>query len=244
MCGRYASFREDQQLADEFAIADLADDVRLLPASWNVAPTDRVRLVVERPERLPGGSHGAVVRQLRTARWGLVPSWATDPSVGSRMINARVETLATKPAFARPLARRRAIVPADGYYEWQAPAPGSAARTKQPYYLHPEGGASLALAGLYEFWKDPARADDDPERWLVSTTILTTAATGDLAQIHDRRPVMLRPDAWDAWLDPAVGAEQALALAQRDPPPIVATAVSSLVGSVANNGPTLVVPLA
>jgi len=89
MCGRYASFREDQQLADEFAVARIADDVRLLPASWNVAPTHAVRIVVERPERLADGTHGALTRQLRTARWGLVPPWATNPSIGARMINAR-----------------------------------------------------------------------------------------------------------------------------------------------------------
>jgi putative SOS response-associated peptidase YedK len=111
-------------IADEFAIAAIADDVRLLPPSWNVAPTDAVRIVVERPERLEDGSHGALERQLRSARWGLVPAWAKDPSVGNRLINARLESLPDKPAFRRPLATRRALLPADGYYEWQAPAPG------------------------------------------------------------------------------------------------------------------------
>src|SRR5665647_745560 len=136
MCGRYASFREDQQIADEFAIASVADDVRLLPPSWNLAPTDPIRIVVDRLERLEDGARGALVRQLRTARWGLVPSWAKDPSVGNRLINARVESLLDKPAFKRPFALRRALLPADGYFEWQAPDPGSPTRTKQPYYLH------------------------------------------------------------------------------------------------------------
>ena len=142
MCGRYASFREDQSIADEFAVAVVADDVRLLPPSWNVAPTDGVRMVVERADR----ATGEITRQLRVARWGLVPSWAKDPSVGSRMINARVETVADKPAFARPFASRRALLPADGYYEWQAaaePPPGAPRRRrppKQPFWIHPADG--------------------------------------------------------------------------------------------------------
>jgi putative SOS response-associated peptidase YedK len=243
MCGRYASFREDQQIADEFAIASVADDVRLLPPSWNLAPTDPVRIVVERPERLEDGSHGELTRQLRIARWGLVPSWAKDPSIGNRLINARVESLLDKPAFKRPFALRRALLPADGYYEWQAAAPGALTRAKQPFYLHPADGGPLALAGLYEFWKDPTAADDDPARWIVSATIITTAATGELALLHDRRPLMLRPEAWDAWLDPAVDAAGAMEIVLGPAPDIVATPISTAVNSVANDGPELVRPV-
>jgi len=243
MCGRYASFREDQQIADEFAIASVADDVRLLAPSWNLAPTDPVRIVVDRPERLEDGSRGAITRQLRTARWGLVPSWSKDPSIGNRLINARVESLLGKPAFKRPFALRRALLPADGYYEWQAPEPGAPTRTKQPYYLHPADGGPLALAGLYEFWKDPTKADDDPARWLVSATIITTAATGELARIHDRRPLMLRREAWDAWLDPEVDAAGAMELASSPAPEVVATPISTAVNAVANEGPELIRPV-
>jgi len=238
MCGRYASFREDQALADEFAIATVADDVRLLPPSWNVAPTDGVRMVVERADK----ETGEITRQLRVARWGLVPSWAKDPSVGNRMINARVETLTEKPAFKRPFGTRRALLPADGYFEWQKPAEGAATQRKQPFYLHPGDGSTVALAGLYEFWKDPSKADADPERWLVSTTIITRPARPDLAHIHDRQPLMLRRADWDAWLDPAVGLDGARDLLGSTPPEIVATPVSTQVNAVANNGPQLVEP--
>jgi putative SOS response-associated peptidase YedK len=239
MCGRYASFREDQALADEFAIATVADDVRLLGPSWNVAPTDGVRMVVERADK----ETGEITRQLRVARWGLVPSWAKDISVGSRMINARVESIEEKSAFARPFAVRRALLPADGYYEWKKAAPGGpgpAGKRKQPFYLHPADGDLVALAGLYEFWKDPTKADDDPARWVVSATVITRPATDELAHIHDRQPLMLRSDAWSAWLDPAVGAAGARELLQAPGPDIVATPVSTAVNTVANNGPSLV----
>lgn len=244
MCGRYASFRDAQDLADEFAIADLADDARLLPPSWNVAPTDPVRIVVERAAK----DTGEVRRSLRVARWGLVPSWAKDPGVGARMINARAESLLDKPAFAKPFAARRCLVPADGYYEWRKietpPAPGSTARrptvTKQPFFIHPDGPAVAAFAGLYEFWRDPAKADDDPTRWLVSTTIVTTDAAPALASIHDRMPLTLAPDRWDAWLDPAVGKDEAAGLLVAPEVRMKAQEVAPLVNSVANDGPELV----
>lgn len=245
MCGRYASFREDQAIADEFAVATVADDVRLLPPSWNVAPTDGVRLVVERADR----QTGEIVRQLRVARWGLVPSWAKDPSVGSRMINARAETVADKPAFARALAARRALLPADGYYEWQAAAapPEDGVRPrrapKQPFWIHPDDDAVAALAGVYEFWRDPARDDDDPARWLVSVAVVTRPATPAMAVVHDRQPVILPPDLWSSWLDPAVGATEARDLLRVAPPHLTAVPVPTLVNAVARNGPELIEPV-
>jgi len=243
MCGRYASFRANQDLEDTFALATVADDARLLPPSWNVAPTDPVRMVVERPERLEDGSAGALERSLRLARWGLVPSWAKDPSIGSRMINARAETVASKPAFARAMAVRRALLPADGYYEWQPPPEGSATKTKQPFYIHTADGSPLAMAGLYEFWKDPAKDDDDPDRWLVTATVITTTAVDELGRIHDRQPIMLLPDAWDAWLDPAVGADDAARLLGLPAPRLEATPVSTAVNAVRNDGPELIRPV-
>ncbi|MHA7134022.1 SOS response-associated peptidase [Oerskovia turbata] len=244
MCGRYASFRDAQDLADEFAIADLADDARLLPPSWNVAPTDPVRIVVERAAK----DTGEVRRSLRVARWGLVPSWAKDPSGGARMINARSESLLDKPAFAKPFAARRCLVPADGYFEWRRietpPVEGSTARkprvAKQPFFIRPDDRAVAAFAGLYEFWRDPAKADDDPARWLVSTTIITTAAAPALASIHDRMPLTLAPDRWDAWLDPSVGKDEAAGLLVAPEVRMEAQEVAPLVNSVANNGPELV----
>lgn len=238
MCGRFASFREAQDLADAFAAPDVADDARLLPPSWNVAPTDPVRIVVERERDTP-------VRSLRVARWGLVPGWAKDPAVGSRMINARVESLDTKPAFRRALLARRCIVPAEGYYEWQR-VERDGRPAKQPFWIHSPDGAPLALAGLYEFWRDPDRADDDPLRWLVTTTIVTGGADDDpaLGPIHDRRPVVLAPGRWDEWLDPGGNsAEAALALLGDPGPPLVPTPVSTAVNSVRNDGPHLIEPV-
>ncbi|WP_159792145.1 SOS response-associated peptidase [Puerhibacterium puerhi] len=252
MCGRFASFRSAQDLADDLAVADVAHDAGLLAPSWNVAPTDAVRIVVERPARLPGGGHGAITRSLQLARWGLVPSWAKDPGVGARMINARSETLLDKPAFARPLGARRCLVPAEGYYEWRRlPAPDGPAGgdrggrgatvPKQPYWIHPAQGG-LAFAGLYEFWRDPARAADDPARWLVSTTIITTAAAHGLAHVHDRMPVALPPAAWDAWLDPAVGAQEAAILVAEPVRELALTPVTTRVNAVRNDGPRLLEP--
>ncbi|MCA5892337.1 SOS response-associated peptidase [Isoptericola sp. NEAU-Y5] len=251
MCGRYASFRDAQDIADDLAVADIADDARLLPPSWNVAPTDPVRIVVERPQRIDGRNTGEITRSLRLARWGLVPSWAKDPGIGARMINARSETLLDKSAFAKPLGVRRCLLPADGYYEWRkltlpdgAPArAGSTSKVpKQPYWIHPAEGGVAALAGLYEFWRDRSKADDDPDRWLVSATVITTAASKDLERIHDRMPVILPADAWDAWLDPAVGAEEAMSIVGGPQVGMATRPVGDAVGSVQNNRPSLIEP--
>lgn len=247
MCGRYASFRDAEDIADELAVARIADDARLLPASWNVAPTDPVRIVVERPERLEGRSTGEITRQLQVARWGLVPSWAKDPGVGARMINARSESLLDKPAFAKPFAVRRCLLPADGYFEWRKlavpdGAPAGAKVPKQAYWIRPADGDVAALAGLYEFWRDPSKADDDPDRWLVSATVVTRPAATELERIHDRMPAILPRSAWDAWLDPAVGADEALQIVQGAGVALSTVPVSNRVGSVRNNDPGLVEP--
>ncbi|GAA1711997.1 SOS response-associated peptidase [Isoptericola hypogeus] len=247
MCGRYASFRDAQDLADDLAVADIADDARLLPPSWNVAPTDPVRIVVERPRRIDGKNTGEITRSLRVARWGLVPSWAKDPGVGARMINARSESLLEKSAFAKPLGVRRCLLPADGYFEWRKlelppGAPAKAKVPKQPYWIHPDDGDVAALAGLYEFWRDRSKADDDPDRWLVSATVITTAASDDLERIHDRMPVVLPRAAWDAWLDPAVGADEAMAVVTGPQVGMATVPVGDAVGSVQNNRPSLIEP--
>lgn len=237
MCGRYASFREDQQLADEFAIVTVADDVGLLPPSWNVAPTDGVRVVVDRPDQ-----QGEIVRQLRVAKWGLVPAWAKDPSIGNRLVNARAESLTDSNAFARPFAIRRALLPADGYYEWQKLEEAGRRPRKQPFYVHPADGGPLALAGLYEFWRDRSKADDDPDRWLVTAVVITRPASAELEHIHDRQPLMLTPDLWEAWLDPAVGSDEATRLLAAAPPLLEAVPIGDAVNSVRNNGPELLAP--
>lgn len=239
MCGRFASFTQDQDLADELAIAEIAEDARLLPPSWNVAPTDPVRIVVE---RAPRGSSD-VTRSMRVARWGLVPSWAKDPGVGARMINARSETLLDKPAFAKPFAARRCLVLADGYYEWRKlslPATSAKKVQKQPYWIHPADAGVAAFAGLYEFWRNPAASETDPDRWLVSTTVITRPASEAMAAIHDRMPLVLPPSAWDEWLDPSVG--DASDLLGIDGTRLATRPVGDAVGSVQNDGPSLIEP--
>lgn len=204
MCGRYVSVRSDADLLREFEAVDATGDgeAQPEPVSWNVAPTTTVRAVVNRRTRdAEGTPTGDPVRQLRTMRWGLVPSWAKDLSIGARMINARVESVPDKPAFRKAFAARRALIPADGWYEWQRPATGTG--PKQAFYMVPRDGHPLAFAGLYEFWSDPK----DPEAPTLTTcTILTAPSAGDLAQIHDRMPLVLGRVVWARWLDPAEAA--------------------------------------
>ncbi len=180
------------------------------------------------------------MRQLRTARWGLVPSWSRDRKGGARMINARIETVTSKPAFKTAAARRRCLVPALGYYEWQRRE-----GAKIPHFLHDPSGQPLAMAGLYELWRDRALADDDPDRWLWTCTIITQQATDLLGEIHDRNPVVVPADLRGQWLDCASGdVDVAARLLERIPPAqLEPYVVSSAVGNVANNGPELIAPV-
>jgi putative SOS response-associated peptidase YedK len=250
MCGRYASSRSAQDLVEEFEVERVETDERTLEPDYNVAPTKEVYAVLTRAHR----DEDEARRSLRIVRWGLVPSWAKDQKIGSRMINARLETAGEKPAFRRAFARRRCLVPADGYYEWYAPEVGAAVGQpdaaprkprKQPFYIHRPDGASLALAGLYEFWK-PADADpDDPASWLTTMTLLTTTAPDETGRIHDRAPLMIDRDHWAAWLDPSTTDPGAVMdmLRPAAPGALEAYAVSTAVNSVRNNGPSLTDPL-
>ncbi|WP_242504140.1 SOS response-associated peptidase [Promicromonospora panici] len=235
MRGRYANARGDQELADRFHIAELIGEE--LGPSRNVAPTHDVRAVLERDE----GGH--TMPQLRTLRWGLVPSWAKDPKIGSRMINARVETITKKPAFRKPAGRRRLIVPMDGYYEWQAPESGTG--RKQPFYLVDPNREPLAAAGLYELWRDPTKSDDDPDRWLWSLTVITTRTTDAHGHVHDRSPLLLPDHLWDTWLDPQLtDGDQVDALIASVPEPhLTPIKVDLAVGNVRNDNPDLVRPV-
>ena len=223
MCGRYANFLETQDILDTFAIAEAADDARLLQPSWNIAPTQLAPIVTLAPD--------GATRRLVAARWGLVPTWAPDPSIGSRLFNARSETAATKPSFRSAFAKRRCLVPASGYYEWLARPDG-----KQPYFIHPVDGSPVAFAGLWE-----TRAEGDGR--LFTFSILTTAARGDLAAIHERQPVMLGTDARDAWMDAETPPDELTAVLASDSPPVEARPVSKEVGNVRNNDPSLVLPV-
>jgi putative SOS response-associated peptidase YedK len=235
MCGRYAQTRADDDLARDFAVQQVLLDAG--GPSWNVAPTDVMPVVLERVQ------DDAAVRQLRAVRWGLVPSWAKDDGIGSRLINARAETITEKPAFRRAASLRRAIVPMDGYFEWQK-HPDS--RRKTPYYLTAGDGLPLAAAGLYELWPDPTKAEDDPTRWLWTYTVVTTTATDSTGHIHDRAPLLLPPDFRDSWLDPALtDADAVRELVRSVPEPeLVPREVGPAVGNVRNNGPELVEPVA
>ncbi|MDV7198387.1 SOS response-associated peptidase [Rhodococcus kroppenstedtii] len=226
MCGRYASTRSDDDLSSLFdAVVRLGDPPE---PSYNVAPTDPVRIVLDRDDD----------RQLRTVRWGLVPSWAKDKKIASRLINARSETVTEKPAFRKAAAKRRCLIPADGYYEWE-----KREGAKVPHFLHTDG--VLAMAGLYELWPDPSLDDDDPNKWFWSTTVLTTTATDTLGHIHDRSPVVVPDDLWSAWLDPGLTDLAGVAdLLQSIPEPhLTPYEVSTAVNSVRNNGPELVAPV-
>jgi putative SOS response-associated peptidase YedK len=258
MCGRFASARKRQELLEEFSVQRdrVEDDLR---ADYNVAPTKPIYAVLTRrpkdtaePASGPVDGHGngdgdgaEAVRTLRVMRWGLVPSWAKDISIGSRLINARSETVAVKPAFRRAFARHRCLLPADGYYEWEKTG-DPAKPQKQPYYIHRADGGVLAFAGLYELWRDKSVPDDDPKAWLWSATIITTRAEDEIGRIHDRMPMIIEPARWADWLDPAASSGDALhgLLAPAAAAHLTSYPVSTEVNSVRHNGPGLIEPLA
>lgn len=221
MCGRYVSAQPVDQLAEWFAVEEVRGAP--LPPSWNVAPTDPVYAVALHQGR----------RTLGTFRWGLVPPGAPDPGRGIRPINARAETLLERPLFRDPFTRRRCLLPADGFYEWEARD-----GRKQPYFIAPGDGSVLALAGLWSTWS--------AEETVVRTcAIITTSANGRVRPLHDRMPVILAPEHWEAWLDRDehdVGWLSSLLV----PAPedlLQIRPVGTGVNSVRNNGPDLTVPV-
>ena len=218
MCGRYAFFSPAEAVRRSFAV----EAVPALEPRYNVAPTQAVPAVREGPD-----GH----RSVALLHWGLVPSWAKDRALGNRMINARCETLAERPAFRRAYRSRRCILPADGWYEWQ---PGAAG--KQPWFIRSRDGEPLGLAGLWETWKDPDGST------LESCAIITTDAAAAIAHIHHRMPVVLPAEAYEAWLDPAGQDLQALGrwLGPCDPARLRAYPVSRRVNNPRNEGPELV----
>jgi len=246
MCGRYAAAKEPNALAEEFEVASVPDEV--IAPDYNVAPTKKVYIVVDKlrgddftapsSEGKAGTNPADLERALVIARWGLVPSWAKDPSIASHTINARAETVAEKPSFRSAFAKRRCLVPADGYYEWyQGPPQGPGGiPQKQPFYIHTTDGSSLAMAGLYEWWREPG----PQEAWRLTCSIITTEATEDVARIHNRMPMTIRPDAWERWLDPAVtGPEVSRLMRPAALGSFVGHPVSSMVNAVRNNGSSL-----
>ena len=246
MCGRYASSRRPEDLIEEFEI-DRSEVKESLAPDYNVAPTKQVYAVVERPPSGEAREEVEPERQLRTVKWGLVPFWAKDPAIGNKMINARMETVAEKPAFKQPFAKRRCLLPADGYFEWYSTDQKTKAGKplKQPFFIHPKDGGSMAMAGLYEIWRDPTRDEDDPQRFLWTATVLTTTAEDAVGHIHDRMPLLVEPDRWHSWLDPTPRDKDELLslLVPAAPGLLEAYPVSTSVNNVRNNGPELLDPL-
>lgn len=244
MCGRFASARKRQELLAEFRVERDRVTESLEP-DYNVAPTKPVYAVLTRGSRGHGDSPPQeVARELRVLRWGLVPSWAKDLSIGSRLINARAETVDSKPAFRQAFTRRRCLLPADGFYEWQQVTEAGRVR-KQPYYIHRGDGGVLAFAGLYEIWRNAAYPDDHPEAWLWTATIITTRAEDSVGRIHDRMPMVIEPARWADWLDPGNTdrADLLTLLAPALSSGLTSYPVSTDVNAVRNNGPALIEPL-
>jgi len=223
MCGRFTQERPASELAEIFGAEPLADDPG---PRYNVAPTDETLVVVQREER----------RAITAYRWGLVPHWSTDLKAGSRMFNARAETLTTSPAFREAFRRRRCLVPVESFYEWKREG-----TVRQPYRVVREDGRPLVLAGLWAGWKDPST-----EQVRRTFTIVTTTPNEAMADLHDRMPVLVPDDAWDRWLQPAP-AEPGELLAMLEPTDEIALriyAVNRFVNDVRRDGPELIEPLA
>jgi putative SOS response-associated peptidase YedK len=228
MCGRYSITSPPEAIQRVFQVPELPN----LPARYNVAPTQEVPAVrVETGPEDDGGRH------LVQLRWGLIPFWADDPAIGSRMINARAESAPDKPAFRAAFRRRRCLVVADGFYEWQAPARKGG--RKQPYRIQLASGAPFGFAGLWERWTNP-----EDQRVVESCTILTTDANDLLKPIHPRMPVMLSPEHFGVWLDPETDVETARGLLGPYPDAsLTVYPISTRVNAVAHDDPAVIDPL-
>ena len=258
MCGRYAATARPDELVEAFdvdldATGEPGRSVTVNPQTpppgqpdYNLAPTKQAPVVLSRAPR--DGSTDTPVRQLRHLVWGLVPSWSAEPKVGVRMINARSETVLSSRAYAPAARSRRCLVPARGWYEWQASPVATDARgrpRKQPFFISSPTDELIAFAGLYEFWRDPSVEDRaDPGAWLTTFTILTTAADPGLDRIHDRQPLVLDRRDWERWLDPALSDPGLLAdlLGFARPGRFTAYPVSRAVSGNRSNGPQLLEP--
>jgi putative SOS response-associated peptidase YedK len=226
MCGRFAFYSPHEAVVRLFG---LPIDSPAVEPRYNIAPTTFVPAV--RADR-----DGTATRGLALLYWGLVPAWAREKSIGARMINARAETLREKPAFREAFRRRRALVVADGYYEWMK----LGASLKQPYFLQPASGAPFAFGALWESWRDPASGDP-----LESCTLITTAASASIAHIHDRMPFIVPPASYAEWLDPANQDVDCLdrLLGAGGAGNMTARPVGRRVGNARNEGPDLIEPV-
>ncbi len=215
MCGRYRLSRRKEIIEEHFETADWQDD---WAPRYNVAPTQPIPVIRQHPKE--------PVRELSLMRWGLIPSWSKYSSVAARMINARSESAATKPAFRDPLKFRRCLIPADGFYEWAKTTKG-----RQPYCFEVGDGELFAFAGLWDRWKDPSG------NWIKTCSILTTTPNAVTAAVHDRMPVILDPENYEVWLDPGMRSTDAASdlLKPFDARLMRCYPVSSRINSVAND---------
>ena len=233
MCGRFVSASSPERIAEYFGAAFEGET---LGENYNVAPTNDIYAVVAGPDGAP---------RLEVFHWGLIPVWAKEAKVGYKMINARAETLASKPAYKPVFKKSRCIIPMDGFYEWKAgeplgPLTKAGKPAKQPMFINRLDGEPLAVAGLWSAWRDPA-GDPDAD-WLHSATVVTTSANGTMSPIHDRMPVILPESAWDTWLDPQNQNLETLSglLLPASDSLLTVRAVSTEVNNVRNKGPELI----
>ena len=228
MCGRYTLTTPGELIAEIF---DLPEAPEIDPR-YNIPPSTEVATVGEDEE----GERG-----FARLRWGLVPHWADDPSIGNRMINARSETVAEKPAFRAAFKRRRCLILADGFYEWQKVDDGG----KQPWYYRLESGDPFAFAGLWAHWEPNEEAAEGGEGPIDSCTILTTSANELVERVHHRMPVILRPEDYDLWLDREVSDRDHLeaVLGPYDPSGMIAYPVSKRVNTPSNDDPEVIEPV-
>jgi len=223
MCGRFVQSHDAAFYADAFQVETMRTEG--IPASFNVAPTDKIYAVAEHEGR----------RQLGVFNWGLIPFWAKDRTIGARNINARVESVADKPTYRDSFARRRCLIPADGFYEWQGLPKG-----KLPHYIYRRDDKPLAMAGLWASWKDPESGE-----WVRSCTIITGRPNAMVAELHDRMPVILPEAAWSVWLDRGIADRNLLEglLGVFPEEEMGEHPVATLVNKVANNYPECIEPL-
>ncbi len=223
MCGRFTLTVDPSELQQAFPWLKLPADSSLTPR-YNVAPTQGVAGVANNSQNT-----------LEVFRWGLIPAWSKDPAIGNRLINARAETLADKPSFRLAFKRRRCLILADGFYEWRKEPNG---KTKTPMYIRLKSGEPFAFAGLWEAWRSPE------DKSILTCTIITTEPNALMAKIHDRMPVILKPEAYVRWLDPEPREPEEMSKLLKPYPASLMTAyaVSRAVNNPANDSPECIVP--
>jgi putative SOS response-associated peptidase YedK len=204
VCGRFALDKQtDDEIREFVAAGGKAEDWATSDwqPSWNIAPTTMIPTVIKSSR-----GEGAPIKRLELARWSLTPSWSKTLKVSFTTFNAVADELSEKPTYRGPMKRHRAIIPVTGYYEWRKNPPDG--KTTTPFYVSSPEQHTLGLAGLYSWWKNPALAEDHPDLWTLTTTILTSTQIDQLIGIHDRNPVPLPREKWDDWLNPEIEADQ------------------------------------